>query len=114
MILKSSKEAECPEELMWEKMLDIAGLDDGFPVIGTQPESTQLHSPHLNLTELNSAQPSSTHLHGRHKTQQIWQRTNNFFWLVLNITKLPPAIEFAIPKNPMFFVFRFCYIMAGK
>ncbi len=36
MILKSSKEAECPEELMWEKMLDIAGLDDGFPVIGLE------------------------------------------------------------------------------
>jgi hypothetical protein len=42
MILKSSKEAECPEELMWEKMLDIAGLDDGFPVIGEIPKCSEI------------------------------------------------------------------------
>ena len=42
MILKSSKEAECPEELMWEKMLDISGLDDGFPVIGEIPKCSQI------------------------------------------------------------------------
>jgi hypothetical protein len=40
--------------------------------------------------------------------------TNNFLSLVWNITKLPHRIELDIPKNRMFFVFRFCYILAGK
>jgi hypothetical protein len=40
--------------------------------------------------------------------------TNNFLSLGWNITKLPHRIELDIPKNRMFFVFRFCYILAGK
>ena len=52
--------------------------------------------------------------HGWHKRQQIRPRTNNFLSLVWNITKLPHRIELAIPKNPIVFVFRFCYILAGK
>ena len=40
--------------------------------------------------------------------------TNNFLSLVWNITKLPHRIELDIPKNRMFFVFRYCYILAGK
>ena len=52
--------------------------------------------------------------HGWHKRQQIRPRTNNFLSLVWNITKLPHMIELAIPKNPIVFVFRFCYILAGK
>ena len=32
-ILKSSKLAECPVAFMWEKILDMTGLDDGCPVI---------------------------------------------------------------------------------
>ena len=27
---------------MWEKMLDIAGLDDGFPVIGEIPKCSEI------------------------------------------------------------------------
>ena len=42
MILKSSKEAECLEVLMWENMLDIAGLDNGFPVIGEIPKCSEI------------------------------------------------------------------------
>jgi hypothetical protein len=34
--------------------------------------------------------------------------------LVWNITKLLHRIELAIPKNPIVFVFWFCYISAGK
>jgi hypothetical protein len=52
--------------------------------------------------------------HGGQKRQQIWPRTYNFLSLVWNITKLPLRIELNIPKNRMFFVFRFCYILAGK
>ena len=52
--------------------------------------------------------------HGGHKRQQIRPRTNNFLSLVWNITKLSHRIELAIPKNPIVFVFRFCYILAGK
>ena len=40
--------------------------------------------------------------------------TNNFLSLGWNITKLPHRIELDIPKNRMFFVFRICYILAGK
>jgi hypothetical protein len=40
--------------------------------------------------------------------------TNNFLSLVWNITKLLHRIELDIPKNRMFFVFRYCYILAGK
>jgi hypothetical protein len=41
--------------------------------------------------------------------------TNNFLSLVWNnITKLPHRIELDIPKNRMFFLFRYCYILAGK
>ena len=53
-------------------------------------------------------------IHGGHKIQQIRPHTNNFLSLVWNITKLPHRIELAIPKNPIVFVFRFCYILAGK
>jgi hypothetical protein len=40
--------------------------------------------------------------------------TNNFLSLAWNITKLPHRIELDIPKNRMFFVFRYWYILAGK
>jgi hypothetical protein len=53
-------------------------------------------------------------IYGGHKRQQIRPRTNNFLSLVWNITKLPHRIELAIPKNPIVFVFRFCYILAGE
>ncbi len=53
-------------------------------------------------------------VHGGQKRQQIRPLSNNFLSLVWNIMKLPHRIELAIPKNPMFFVFRFCYILAGK
>ena len=53
-------------------------------------------------------------VHGGHKRQLIRPRTNNFLSLVWNITKLLHRIELAIPKNPIVFVFRFCYISAGK
>jgi hypothetical protein len=36
-ILKSSKLAEWPVVFMWEKILDMTGLDDGCPVIGVSP-----------------------------------------------------------------------------
>jgi hypothetical protein len=52
--------------------------------------------------------------HGGHKRQLIRPRTNNFLSLVWNITKLPHRIELAIPKNPIVFVFRFCYFLARK
>ena len=52
--------------------------------------------------------------HGGHKRQQIRPRTNNFLSLVWNITKHSHRKELAIPKNPIVFVFRFCYILAGK
>ena len=52
--------------------------------------------------------------HGGHKRQQIRPRSNNFLSLVWNITKHSHWIELAIPKNPIVFVFRFCYILAGK
>ena len=60
-----------------------------------------------------SAPPQDV-FHGGHKRQLIRPRTNNFLSLVWNITKLPHMIELAIPKNPIVFVFRFCYILAGK
>jgi hypothetical protein len=53
-------------------------------------------------------------VHGGHKRQLIRPRTNNFLSFVWNITKLLHRIELAIPKNPIVFVFRFCYISAGK
>jgi hypothetical protein len=52
--------------------------------------------------------------HGWHKRQQIRPFTNNFLSLAWNITELPHRIELAIPKNTIVFVFRFCYILAGK
>jgi hypothetical protein len=48
------------------------------------------------------------------KRQQIGPSIYNFMTLVWNITKLPHRIELAIPKNRIVFVFRFCYIWAGK
>jgi hypothetical protein len=36
-ILKSSKLAEWPVVLKWEKIIDMTGLDDGCPVIGVSP-----------------------------------------------------------------------------
>jgi hypothetical protein len=53
-------------------------------------------------------------LHGGQKRQLIWPRSNNFLSLVWNVTKLPHRIELASSKNPISFVFRFCYILAGK
>ena len=53
-------------------------------------------------------------LNGGQKRQQIRQGSNNFLSLVWNITKLPHRIVLDIPKNRMFFVFRYCYILAGK
>jgi hypothetical protein len=53
-------------------------------------------------------------VHGGQKRQRIRPQTNNFLSLVWNVTKLPNRIELAIPKNPIVFVFRFCYILAGK
>ena len=52
--------------------------------------------------------------HGGRKRQQIRQGSINFLSLVRNITKLSDRIELVIPKNRMFFVFRYCYILAGK
>ena len=37
-ISKSSKLAVSPVVLRWENMLDIGGLDEGFPVIGEMPK----------------------------------------------------------------------------
>ncbi len=61
MILKSSKEAECPEVLMWENMLDIAGLDDGFPVIGEIPKCSEIwcvndvwYDPHTTRNSIDT------------------------------------------------------------
>jgi hypothetical protein len=52
--------------------------------------------------------------HGGRRRHEIRQGSNNFLSLVQNITKLPHRMEFDIPENPMFFVFRYCYIFAGK
>ena len=52
--------------------------------------------------------------HGGRRRHEIRQGLNNFLSLVRNITKLPHRVEFDIPENPMFFVFRYCYILAGK
>ena len=52
--------------------------------------------------------------HGGRRRHEIRQGSNNFLSLVRNITKLPHRMEFDIPENPMFFVFRYCYILAGK
>ena len=52
--------------------------------------------------------------HGGRKRHEIRQGSNNFLSLVRNITKLPHRMEFDIPENPMFFVFRYCYILAGR
>jgi hypothetical protein len=52
--------------------------------------------------------------HGGRRRHEIRQWLNNFLSLVRNITKLPHRMEFDIPENPMFFVFRYCYILAGK
>jgi hypothetical protein len=57
---------------------------------------------------------SNASLHSGQKRQQIRPLSHNFLTLVWNITKLPHRIELAIPKNPIIFVFRFCYILAGK
>jgi hypothetical protein len=52
--------------------------------------------------------------HGGRRRHEIRQGSNNFLSLVRNITKLSHRMEFDIPENPMFFVFRYCYILAGK
>ena len=75
-------------------------------------ETIQVTSSRINLHL--QIQPKTDKPHGWHKRQQIRPRTNNFLSLVWNITKLPHRIELAIPKNPIVFVFRFCYILAGK
>ena len=58
--------------------------------------------------------PLPTVYHGGRRRHEIRQGSNNFLSLVRNITKLPHRMEFDIPENPMFFVFRYCYILAGK
>jgi hypothetical protein len=56
----------------------------------------------------------TVHEHGGRRRHEIRQGSNNFLSLFRNITKLPHRMEFDIPENPMFFVFRYCYILAGK
>ena len=58
--------------------------------------------------------PPQDYNHGGRKRHEIRQGSTNFLSLVLNITKLPHRMELDIPKNRMFFVFRYCYILAGK
>jgi hypothetical protein len=48
------------------------------------------------------------------KRQQIGTSSYNFLASVWNITNLPHRIELTIPKNRIVFLFRFCYILAGK
>jgi hypothetical protein len=62
---------------------------------------------HIEITEEETD-------HSGQKRQRIRPHTNNFLSLVWNITKLPHRIELAIPKNPIAFVFQFCYILVGK
>jgi hypothetical protein len=73
-------------------------------------------NPYRNNTRPTQITPvaQGISIHGWHKRQQIRPCTNNFLLLAWNITKLPHRIELAIPKNTIVFVFRFCYILAGK
>ena len=61
-----------------------------------------------------NTRPLSSCIHGGRKRHEIRQGSTNFLSLVRNITKLPHRMELDIPKNRMFFVFRYCYILAGK
>jgi hypothetical protein len=53
-------------------------------------------------------------IHGGKIRQQIGPSSYNFLTLDWNITKLPHRIELNVPKNRIVFVFRLCYILAGK
>ena len=71
--------------------------------------------PHgLQFTSRNWMEEIYLLYHAGQKRQQIRQGSNNFLSLVRNITELPHKIELDIPKNRMFFVFRFCNGLTGK
>ena len=42
IIWKSSKEARCPEALMWECMLEVVGLLDFFAVMMETPKCSEI------------------------------------------------------------------------
>jgi hypothetical protein len=81
-------------------------------------ETRKQNSEMLNRDVQNSPQGieniRANKIHGGRKRQQIRPGSINFLSLVRGITKLSDRIELVIPKNRMFFVFRYCYILAGK
>ena len=103
---------------MLQSMTALGGPPELGPgdedALGTTPAASYSIDSKPASYDLRAYSARSIVPHGGHKRQLIRPRSNNFWSLVWNITKLLHRIELAIPKNPIVFVFRFCYISAGK